>query len=322
MEPTAIPPDAFNILKTLWSHTIISRYSLISGAMFYVWEYFLTLPDEVEYFWNSKWSLIKFLFFLNRYHRIPIMVLNTFFEVDTGPDRDITNADGHSCIVAAEFGIVSGIFGALVIGVAAPVILQIRLHALYGQNRLLVFALSTLFVLQSATIITMGALDTRFDFAQYKHLAALCPLRPSAMIPQSQITFMPFGFPKSYLILFWWSLPPPGLSYAIRRSQGIRSRGTLLSIFLRDSILVFLVNFLIYLTNLLMWQRGPRDLFSIVAFWALVIPSVVVNRMLLNLRKAGREKEGMISSSNPDQGVHTVSTFRAHRSQRGVGDYD
>ncbi|KAF8879113.1 hypothetical protein BD779DRAFT_1162074 [Infundibulicybe gibba] len=94
MESTTIPPDAFNILKTLWSHTIISRYSVVSGATFYAWEYFLTLPDEIEYFWYSKWSFIKFLFFLNRYHRIPIMMVNTFFQVDTQPNRNMSCSRG------------------------------------------------------------------------------------------------------------------------------------------------------------------------------------------------------------------------------------
>ncbi|TFK36233.1 hypothetical protein BDQ12DRAFT_667934 [Crucibulum laeve] len=50
----------------------VTRANNVAATAFYIWDFFLTLPDEVEYFWGSRWTWIKFLFFVNRYYKLAL----------------------------------------------------------------------------------------------------------------------------------------------------------------------------------------------------------------------------------------------------------
>ncbi|KAF8875438.1 hypothetical protein BD779DRAFT_1790186 [Infundibulicybe gibba] len=274
-------------IELLWSHLKSSQYSEVGALTFYVWDYFLTLPDEVEYFWKGKWTLLRFLFLLNRYHRLVITIIYTYLSSMGNPNRDM-------CLGKVVTGNITGIMAALI----PAVILQIRVHALYGQNKRLIYILSILFCIQVAFILILSSLDLNFSVAMSHKLPTLIEFTPFCNIAVPGYLYLIWIYP----IMFDFVLMALAVARAIRYFRDVpksmRSCGLLIQIFLRDSILVFLISFVLYSANLLMWTLGPHDLYEIVVTWALIIPSVVVNRMLINLRKVPRETYITITGSN------------------------
>ncbi|KAG2746750.1 hypothetical protein P692DRAFT_2036880 [Suillus brevipes Sb2] len=56
----ALSPE---FMQDLWVRKILSTI----GHTLLVYDYFLTLKDEVEYIWNRPWTVVKVMFLINRY---------------------------------------------------------------------------------------------------------------------------------------------------------------------------------------------------------------------------------------------------------------
>ncbi|KAG9125541.1 hypothetical protein FRC07_007193 [Ceratobasidium sp. 392] len=54
-------------------HVRASRYLSAAGYVLLLYDYFLTLPEEVRLIWPTSWSLVKVLFLINRYS-VPIFL--------------------------------------------------------------------------------------------------------------------------------------------------------------------------------------------------------------------------------------------------------
>ncbi|KAF5376270.1 hypothetical protein D9615_008555 [Tricholomella constricta] len=59
--------DLLKLLETVWYHNTIVQYASVSALTLYVYDYALTLKDEVEYIWKARLTPIKVLFLINRY---------------------------------------------------------------------------------------------------------------------------------------------------------------------------------------------------------------------------------------------------------------
>ncbi|KAJ7888070.1 hypothetical protein B0H14DRAFT_3856091 [Mycena olivaceomarginata] len=50
-------------LETVLTHTAAAHYSIASSLCLFVYDFLLTFPTEVEYFWGTPWSFVKAMFF-------------------------------------------------------------------------------------------------------------------------------------------------------------------------------------------------------------------------------------------------------------------
>ncbi|KAJ6495366.1 hypothetical protein C8R45DRAFT_986966 [Mycena sanguinolenta] len=66
---------ATNVLR--WENRM-DRSANVSALCLFMWDYFLTFPQEVQYFWGSRWSFVKLLFFLNRYFTMVLVAFTVF----------------------------------------------------------------------------------------------------------------------------------------------------------------------------------------------------------------------------------------------------
>ncbi|KAJ7080589.1 hypothetical protein B0H15DRAFT_1025123, partial [Mycena belliarum] len=66
-------------LETVLAHTAISRYAIVSSLCLFTYDFILTFPVEVEYFWGSPRSFVKGLFFWNRYFVVPVIAYLSFY---------------------------------------------------------------------------------------------------------------------------------------------------------------------------------------------------------------------------------------------------
>lgn len=79
---------------------------------------------------------------------------------------------------------------------------------------------------------------------------------------------------------------------------------------IRDGTLYFLVIFVVNLVNVLLLQLAPADLGAINAPFASMITTVLVARLMLNLREAGKQKV-LLSNGQTATTHKSMSTWRA-----------
>ncbi|KAI6044382.1 hypothetical protein EDC04DRAFT_360189 [Pisolithus marmoratus] len=116
---------AFEITPALSYDVWLQRSAVLAGYTWLVYDYFLTLSDEVEYIWKARWTPVKFIYLANRYI---VLLGQTFISIqETGLLAAVTGG----CDAYAIF--LSGY--TLVFLETAHVLVVLRAWATWGGNR-------------------------------------------------------------------------------------------------------------------------------------------------------------------------------------------
>jgi len=174
----------------------------------------------------------------------------------------------------------------------AQMILQLRLYALYGKSKKLLLFMGICFLTAIATSSTLLA----FSFVP-------------VIVPSHVIPGMPFCTPVGDLHLFWtiWIplLAMEGLLCGLAVYRGVslyRLHGTtfrLVEFLVRDSVLYFVIIFVVYFTNTLVFIFAPEPFWECTAIFTVAIASTMASRLLLNVRGMIRPED-----STPMAQVH------------------
>ncbi|KAJ7185429.1 hypothetical protein C8R46DRAFT_982015 [Mycena filopes] len=288
-----------NVMR--WENRM-DRSANVSALCLFLWDYVLTFPQEVQYFWGSRWSLVKCLFFLNRYFTLVLVGVTVFFDLYPDPDTE-------TCLIWAKFEVFSALFCAFIV----EVIMQVRLHALYGHSKglcvydltlyqsgadkRLIFVVSVLCVgeLMSMASLSLARFPTAFaGLAQVPNAPWTLPfcnnVIPNHFYPY-WIAFMIFDTIVLLLVVrkafhHYHTLPDKSWS-----STG------LVTVLVRDSVLYFLCNVVVFLGTTLLWRFGPQGLATVANSWSLVVPSTSAGRLLLSMRSSYRASSDRISTT-------------------------
>ncbi|KAJ7490133.1 hypothetical protein B0H11DRAFT_2009591 [Mycena galericulata] len=273
------PQKLLSELETVVNHTAISHYTIVSSLCLYVYDFILTFPIEVEYFWGSPWSLVKALFFWNRYFTFPVVVFLTFSEINRHPTANLCFA-GQATNIILSIICVGG----------AQVIMQLRVHALYGQNRTLKIVLSTLFFMALCSELGIISAKLATDHVSIEAIPFL--IDPLELCDESVPKFF-IGYPIPMMIFDTVLLILVSYkAYLIQRADTYAATdkswtgSRLMRVMFRDSVIYFLCTVGINLFNVLIWALGPYDLFTVGTAWAVTVPSMAASRILFNMRKS------------------------------------
>ncbi|KAF8146925.1 hypothetical protein K438DRAFT_1868267 [Mycena galopus ATCC 62051] len=174
--------------------------------------------------------------------------------------------------------------------------MQIRLHAMYGHNKRLIFVVSLLCIGELMSMVSLSLIKFPTSFsglAQVPDASWTLPfcnnVIPDHFYPY-WIAFMIFDMIVLLLVarkayIHYQTLPDKSWSNA-----------TLMAILVRDSVLYFLCNVLVFLSTTLLWRYGPQGLATVANSWSLVVPSTSAGRLLLNIRHAHKPSSDHIST--------------------------
>ncbi|KAH8103543.1 hypothetical protein BXZ70DRAFT_1005942 [Cristinia sonorae] len=204
------------------------RYAEAAASVIIVYDHLITLHSEIELIWRASWSLGKCLFLLNRYYTLSVMVFNNY-------GTHWVHWQGADGVIAFTFG---------------ELILQLRLYALYAQNK-------AILVVMVITFIGGLAASTTLMVLSMIKITAISHLVPglSFCIPlNSPKTFYAFWIPvllseTVLCVLALWR----GLQSYFQLRGIQRSTYSLFDILIRDSCLYYVVIFAVYLFNLITW---------------------------------------------------------------------
>ncbi|TFK37005.1 hypothetical protein BDQ12DRAFT_218048 [Crucibulum laeve] len=213
------------------------RNAYLSCASLLLYEYFLQFDSEVEFFWKQRWSLAKFLFLWNRYYSLAFNISNAVVFMQPRPSLDMCSKFFHWQNTGASLQMIT-----------THVILELRLWAMYGSTRKVLW----LFIL--LTIGEATALGIVFGVPNPKLVGTNEPF-PGAFICADADP----NDGSRWVVYYWVSIlviETILLSLALHKAWLHRSSAGgnhLMQQLTRDSVIYFFVIFWIYLANLILW---------------------------------------------------------------------
>ncbi|KAF9259724.1 hypothetical protein L218DRAFT_947356 [Marasmius fiardii PR-910] len=286
MDQSAYTPEVVEKLTTAYAYLLASKYHGLASSVMLFYDHSLTFADEIKYMWKRRKSFTFWLFLIFRYASFIVTLVNLFASHDP---RWI----GNTCLQleSPSDSLLRRI----------PATLVLRVHAIYSEAAWVLWLTIPVFV---------GHLVV---------LAWAVPAGAPAILPPGFIGCMPKPKPGTGLPLVFDST-----MFALTLGRAIYYRLTgslipLITLIIRDGTLYFAVIFVVNLTNVFMMALAPPGLGVINAPFASMIRTILMSRLMINLRVAADAQLSPHPSSSDGRGqpifsphaTQTLSQFHA-----------
>ncbi|KAG2101572.1 uncharacterized protein F5147DRAFT_776575 [Suillus discolor] len=148
----------------LVTRSLVSNYWAVAAGIVVVYDWVLTLGQEIELIWRQRWSFMTVIYLVIRYIGIPYHAANVL----THSEYAIGLADGHrvSGTLNTECGSTQSfnrcnvvnyavVVTTVVVAAMLGVIMIVRLYVMYRRSRMMLISLIIIFL---AVIITYGVM--------------------------------------------------------------------------------------------------------------------------------------------------------------------
>ncbi|KAG0145141.1 hypothetical protein CROQUDRAFT_659087 [Cronartium quercuum f. sp. fusiforme G11] len=275
---------------------LISVTQTYFAAMYAValWDWIICLPKEYRRIWKAPMSLIKILYFANRYYTLANLIFVLY-----GFNSSMTASQCNN-FYKWEPGLAS------FTTIFAEAILVIRTYALWGKNKWILAGLMTGFLLECVVLL--------YAVTQFQAVPTRDPTDPD-----SRGACIAGGGPggHDWSMAYWVSpiimdtlmLILTSIRALQYRNRGVRS--SVFQTFVRDGILYFAVVFVVNLINTIFYSLPNQALQAVNSPMSLLMTSIMCSHIVLSLR--GEEKEAIENVSRDWQ----VNTFLRNRRDNG-----
>ncbi|KAG2109612.1 uncharacterized protein F5147DRAFT_836570 [Suillus discolor] len=117
-------------------------YSIVAAAFVVVYDWVLTLPQEIDLIWTQRWSYMTMLYLVIRYVGIPYSVVNVLGNII------YYAVNGTNMVVTAMLG----------------VIMISRLHVMYQRSRRMLIFLVIIFLTVNIACGVVAIIGIKYDF--------------------------------------------------------------------------------------------------------------------------------------------------------------
>ncbi|KAJ7930235.1 hypothetical protein B0H13DRAFT_2309703 [Mycena leptocephala] len=261
-------PDQYGADDILQAY--IANYVFCASACLLVYEWVISLDDEIPRMWSLKWGLPKLIFVLNRYI-IRVLLVCLWIVVDLPGTNKVCHIYGYVQIIPLALAIL-----------VAQALIVIRVWAIYCNSRQMFWCLTFLYTLEVVAVVicvSVTTVDTK-GVAQPEHITCALISRSDDLLQNyaSGIWVAPVCFELIILLIT--------LAKVVPWDAGVLAseyRPTL-KILARDSVVYFAFIFAFTLANAIIYSlESTRYYRSILLGPTSTIPSKV-SRMMLNVR--------------------------------------
>jgi len=256
---SAPPPDP-QVLALAVTRLHAGLYWQLASFIMLIYDHMLTFSEEIERVWKQKITGASVLFLLNRYLTpLQFIVIVVAFQ-DPGWTKkachDYVKFEGASTVALVAI---------------CELIMILRVYALYGRSAFVLVPLLCLWVMQ----ITTSAIGIQSGFS--------VPLPPG--IPGCILT----GSSKMFSAVWWAPLITDSCIFILtlwKTREYIKNsrRSPTIDLFIRDGAMYFCAIFGANLLNTLIYFLAPANMNAVGASFSQLITSVMVSRLVLNLR--------------------------------------
>ncbi|KAI0360578.1 hypothetical protein OH77DRAFT_1393167 [Trametes cingulata] len=246
-----------------------------AATAFLVWDTMINLAEEADYIWSGLNGWVKWTFLLIRH--VPYLVQGTVLTLVAIAGHLWTTSECRTWIVYQLAAIEA-------LTVVVEIVLIIRVYAMYGRDRAMLFLILVLFAGEVAAMCTILAIS----------------IPEITFTPQCLITSTPKLFPTYWTV----SLAFETTLFVLTL---VKFLNTVVATQLRrQSILYTLMRDAVMLLNTLMYQTQHNALAGVCYFWEISIMSFAGSHILLNLRRLALEPRDILDDE-------TSLTLQLHR---------
>ncbi|TDL25206.1 hypothetical protein BD410DRAFT_630888 [Rickenella mellea] len=245
------------IVIDLFVHIRIAKCTTIAAVTVLIWDYLITLPDEVAFVWPSSWNISKFLFLLNRYLAFidPIMLVYVLM------------FDENAKVCIYHFRILAWF---LVVGfIVGQLILILRAYAVWGGQSNKLFAM---IIGMTICIFTMSLwTSAKYIGGVYSTGVPALGMRGCTLLYRNRLAWIDF------LLFLAIESTSTGLM-VIKAIQHFRvSRNSLMTTIYHDGIAI---------ANVIVFVVAPWEVNGFLIVVQRVLHSILCSRVILHIRSA------------------------------------
>jgi hypothetical protein len=138
--------------------SLIGSYFVVAGSVAVMYDWALTLGQEVELIWRQRWSLMTFLYLSVRYAGIGYAAV---YMLDSVPTISMTDV---GCIINYDTSNWINLIASAMLGV----IMIARLHAMYQRSRkVLIFIVVIFLAIRIADVVMLAIVTVHISSAEY-----------------------------------------------------------------------------------------------------------------------------------------------------------
>ncbi|KAI0375966.1 hypothetical protein BV20DRAFT_960051 [Pilatotrama ljubarskyi] len=244
----------------------------LAGYVILVYECLVTFPDEVQYIWPTRWSIVKVIYLFNRYGNIAFLALADLQLLgiwwDSSPSFCFDVTLVMSFVQLLSFALIH-------------ILVLLRAWATWGRQKRMLTVLGTLFGVYACVCIAMliyGLMDGGEDAFPLSSITKTCI---SILPPHAWILWVPSLILEcATFVLTMVSIR----QFNVHRH--FREHSTIVQVICRDGVIYFLVTLFSNSFNILVWARdSDRPLNMLSSSFTLCLMIVAGQRLVLDLRK-------------------------------------
>ncbi|TFY65693.1 hypothetical protein EVG20_g5392 [Dentipellis fragilis] len=273
---------------------IVTRITLSANALM-VFDYFLTLPDEIELVWRSRWNIVKVLFLLNRYTAFWDMGISIYSIL--GPHLTSSTCSGlytsHGWLAAVGIS-------------TSEIILAFRTYALWRESKRIAYALGL--------VTVIGLIFVAFTLNKALHSVEFIPV--SSISPELRGCFVTRVNTSWYILIWSMALASETIIMILTAIKALQSyrfwypASPLLYTIFRDGLLAYLPLFTSSLVNVLIATLATPGYTYTLSQTQYALHVVLTSRIVLNIRRRAR-CEAVASNFEEMELAQTISDFVA-----------
>lgn len=268
-------------------HAQMERYAYFSVACFLGYEYLLQLSNEIDLFWRKRWSFGKALFLWSRYYSLGFNIVNAIMFMNTHPSLDFCTRFFRWQNTGAALQIIT-----------THIILELRIYAMYN-SQWWIFWLCCFLTASEATVYGVIFGLNRPGLVSTNNPSLGLYICADGDPPNAHwITWFWLTIICIESVLLCLSLYKGWVSY--RAGFG----GGLMMALTRDSVLYFIVIFLIYVANMSLWFVNIVTLDEFGTGFSFTISAVLANRLLISVREKYYEAHSELRSWDTYSSMH------------------
>ncbi|KAH7888115.1 hypothetical protein F5I97DRAFT_2014472 [Phlebopus sp. FC_14] len=240
----------------------IGKQSRAGAVGLLIYERCIVLEDEVDLVWTKRKSWVTYLYFFNAW----VGLIWLLFVLSR-------------CMI---YLLLDDVF-TVVMTISVQAILQLRVWAIFGRTRTILYFLIALSLAEAAGMAALIGV-TISDVASVPIVSTPTGCFFEGVLPFSAILWTPALVIEPILCALVVKKALGSIheqSHLSMRSQGRIQLSVLLA---RDSLLYFFAVFLELLAATVIWGAFPHYI-SIIQPWSVAVPSLLGGRLLLNLRR-------------------------------------
>ncbi|KAK2467214.1 hypothetical protein APHAL10511_000763 [Amanita phalloides] len=273
-----------------WNAIYIGYHFRFASLSLLMYDYFLTLDDEVELFWKRPWTIATHLFFWTRYGGM-FLLISTL---------SLATIMSDPIAVRKAWFTLDTLLGTINTWVTEG-ILFLRLYALYNRSRRVALAAASVFIVQILSVSAIAVMVMTIVLPSTEAVVfggiTYCEIRDDRPRRVAWGYWVCFAIFEAVILFFTIR---KGNDYYRRQKESSFRLSNVVSTLYWDSVYYSIIIEIFYILNIILNLINDKN-YLILSGPGFTLPVIMGGRMMINVRRTMRDNRYCQHPSTPSQ---------------------